>query len=36
MNSKKHNNREQAIQGFLKNLWHLANEQPKYSKWIMT
>ena len=36
MNSKKHNNREQAIQGFLKELWHLANEQPKYSKWIMT
>lgn len=36
MNSKKHNNRERAIQGFLKDLWHPANEQPKYSKWIMT
>ena len=36
MNSKKHNNREQAIQGFLKDLWHLANEKPKSSKWIMT
>ena len=36
MNSKKHNNREQAIQGFLKNLWHLTNEMPKCSKWILT
>ena len=36
MNSKKHNNREQAIQGFLKGLWHLTNEMPKCSKWILT
>lgn len=25
-----------AINEFLKDLWHPANEQPKHSKWIMT
>lgn len=32
MNSEKHNNREQAIQGFLKDLWHDASEKPVISE----
>lgn len=36
MNRKKHYNKGQAIQGFLKGLWHPVNEQPKCSKWILT
>lgn len=32
MNSKKHYNREQAIQGFLKGLWHDASEKPVISE----